>query len=201
MRSSLLLLALHLGSLGQVMSLSLSSSKSSSSPTTGRNKQLITDALGTKLFYDLFVPEMSSDQAVLYLPCLSRAKNNAKASNLEMFCKRTGRNFVCADYYGVGRSEGSMETACLSRWCEDTEKLMMETRPGQKVRGGERRRAIETKIEREEKKEESEKKDENNNWRRSKKQQWLPLSPPIVCTHFYSPPKFPLLSFNPSTLS
>jgi len=68
----------------------------------------------------------------MYLPCLSRAKNNAKASNLEMFCKRSNRNFLCADYYGVGRSEGSMETACLTRWMTDAEKLMAKAIPGMK---------------------------------------------------------------------
>ena len=33
-------------------------------------------------------------------------QNNAKATNLENWCKRNSHTFVCADYYGVARSSG-----------------------------------------------------------------------------------------------
>jgi pimeloyl-ACP methyl ester carboxylesterase len=66
------------------------------------------------------------------LPCLSRAKNNAKASNLETFCRRTNRSFLCADYYGVGRSDGSWGEGNLSRWKEDSIRLMEQVMPGRK---------------------------------------------------------------------
>ena len=83
---------------------------------TSRNLHISTDNSKTLLYYDQYTPPNPSNQAVLYLPCLSRAKNNAKASNLEMFAKRTNRHFVCADYFAVGRSKGRMEDACLTRW-------------------------------------------------------------------------------------
>jgi len=66
------------------------------------------------------------------LPCLSRAKNNAKSSNLETFCRRTSRSFLCADYYGVGRSDGEFSNGNLSRWKEDSIQLMNSVMPGRK---------------------------------------------------------------------
>lgn len=67
-------------------------------------------------------------EVVVYLPCLSKTKNNAKASNLEMWCKRTARSFVSADYLGVGRSGGVFEDGGVGRWASDTIFLLDELR-------------------------------------------------------------------------
>lgn len=51
----------------------------------------------------------------MYLPCLFYPKNNAKATNLENWCKRNSHTFVCADYYGVARSSGKCYRCCVVR--------------------------------------------------------------------------------------
>jgi hypothetical protein len=70
-----------------------------------------------KICYDVFYGNRKP--SVMYLPCLFYPKNNAKATNLENWCKRNGHTFVCADYYGVRKSRitigcyGSCVCPCL----------------------------------------------------------------------------------------
>lgn len=71
-----------------------------------------------RICYDAFYG--TRKPAVMYLPCLFYPKNNAKATNLENWCKRNQHTFVCADYYGVARSSGDFAAGTVSRWTADT---------------------------------------------------------------------------------
>ena len=76
------------------------------------------------IFFDAFFPtsedgKLVTTETIVYLPCLSRPKNNAKSSNLENFSKCSIRNFIVADYFGVGRSSGEFVDATVSRWRDD----------------------------------------------------------------------------------
>ena len=66
--------------------------------------QSINQSINHRICYDAFYGNRKP--AVMYLPCLFYPKNNAKATNLENWCKRNSHTFVCADYYGVARSSG-----------------------------------------------------------------------------------------------
>lgn len=72
------------------------------SASLSRNNQ--PTKLKSRICYDIFYG--TRKPAVMYLPCLFYPKNNAKATNLENWCKRNSHTFVCADYYGVARSSG-----------------------------------------------------------------------------------------------
>jgi len=61
-----------------------------SPPTSGRNLELERPDGFETIYYDAYFGnvEEKGREAVVYLPCLSKTKNNAKASNLEGWCKR-----------------------------------------------------------------------------------------------------------------
>ena len=63
----------------------------------GRNLNLPVQ--GGHICYDYF--PSSSGSPVLYLPSLTRPKNEAKASNLQAWCRKNDHSFLCADYFGV----------------------------------------------------------------------------------------------------
>jgi len=87
---------------------------------SGRNQKLPTTD-GDYISYDGFFQEDSTKcWTVMYLPRLFGEKNSPKATSLEVWSKRQGYNFVCADYYGMGRSSGEFDHANVSRWTTDT---------------------------------------------------------------------------------
>ena len=94
------------------------SSKSSSLNSIIRN--LKQEVEGGEISYDYYESGIGSNPAILYLPCLNRPKNEAKASNLVAWCRRADYSFICADYYGVGRSSGTFEDGTVGRWAKDT---------------------------------------------------------------------------------
>jgi pimeloyl-ACP methyl ester carboxylesterase len=51
-------------------------------------------------------------------------------------CKREDFSFLGADYYGVGRSSGKFSDGSISRWTEDTIKLIEKVTRGGKGKGG-----------------------------------------------------------------
>jgi pimeloyl-ACP methyl ester carboxylesterase len=92
----------------------------------GRNKKLDVD--GGTLCYDIMTSKYNSQDApIVYLPGLSREKNEGKAMSLQSWCKKVDMTFLSADYYGVGRSSGKFEDGSVGRWAEDTINLIERT--------------------------------------------------------------------------
>jgi pimeloyl-ACP methyl ester carboxylesterase len=77
---------------------------------------------GGKIFYDLYRTQdpTKSSPPVLYLPSLNRPKNEAKSTNLQTWCRRNDLTFLCADYFGLGRSSGTFAEGSVGRWASDT---------------------------------------------------------------------------------
>ena len=92
-------------------------SKSSSLNSGIRNLKQVE---GGEISYDYYEGGVDSSPTILYLPCLNRPKNEDKASNLVAWCRRSDYSFICADYYGVGRSSGTFEDGTVGRWARDT---------------------------------------------------------------------------------
>ena len=86
---------------------------------SGRNLAFTTPDKGETLSYDLFISS-SGGTPVVYLPGLIRQKNEAKATNLQAFCRRNDLTYFCADYLGVGRSSGNFEDGSVGEWAEDS---------------------------------------------------------------------------------
>lgn len=61
---------------------------------------------------------------VFFLPGLTKSRYNAKATEMEMYCKSTGQPFVCADYAGTGRSSGDFIDGTLSLWTAHTVEIL-----------------------------------------------------------------------------
>ncbi|GMI13636.1 hypothetical protein TrLO_g8562 [Triparma laevis f. longispina] len=101
-----------------------STSLSSATRSDVDRNNFITTKTNDTLTYDFYSPPTPSNNRVLYLPCLHRAKNSAKSSNLLQHCRRQNYHFLCADYYGVGRSTGNFIDACLTKWVSDAEELL-----------------------------------------------------------------------------
>ena len=78
---------------------------------------------GNTLSYDCFFSS-SGRTPVVYLPGLIRQKNEAKATNLQAFCRRNDLTYFCADYLGVGRSSGAFEDGSVGKWASDSIMLM-----------------------------------------------------------------------------
>lgn len=89
-----------------------------SSSVSGRNLKI--DIKGANLAYDYIKASSPSAPAVFFLPGLVREKNEGKGISLQSFCKKQDFTFLSADYFGVGRSEGTFADGCLSRWTEDS---------------------------------------------------------------------------------
>ena len=95
-----------------------STSMSLLSEGTGRNLAYEKED-GSVLSYDFF-PSSNMDKPILYLPGLIRQKNEAKATNLQAFCRRNDLTYLCADYLGVGRSSGDFSEGSVGQWASDT---------------------------------------------------------------------------------
>lgn len=80
----------------------------------GRNLKLPVE--GGSLSYDLFRSKTPNSTPVVYLPGLVKEKNEAKSINLQSLCKKEDLTFLSADYFGVGRSDGSFADGTISRW-------------------------------------------------------------------------------------
>ena len=76
---------------------------------------------GAQIFYD-FLP--GDGPTILFLPALNQTRHGAKANAIKTWCRRQGRSFLVADYYGVGKSDGEYKDATISRWASDTSALM-----------------------------------------------------------------------------
>ena len=90
--------------------------------TVGRNLAYETKT-GDTLSYDYF-PSSNGDKPIMYLPGLIRQKNEAKATNLQAFCRRNDLTYLCADYLGVGRSSGEFSDGSVGQWASDTITIM-----------------------------------------------------------------------------
>ena len=89
---------------------------------SGRNLAFNTPE-GDTLSYDCFF-SASGSTPIVYLPGLIRQKNEAKATNLQAFCRRNDLTYFCADYLGVGRSSGAFEDGSVGEWAADSIMLM-----------------------------------------------------------------------------
>jgi pimeloyl-ACP methyl ester carboxylesterase len=78
-------------------------------------------------FLDDLFPIETSASPVVYLPSLTRPKNEAKAANLQSWCRKNEHSFLCADYFGVGRSSGKFTEGSVGRWAADTILLIENT--------------------------------------------------------------------------
>lgn len=73
-----------------------------------------------KIIYDAEHCERPDAAGIVFLPSLALPKVNAMSAQLKIWCRRIGYSYVCADYHGIGRSEGNIEDATITRWMEDT---------------------------------------------------------------------------------
>ncbi|CAM9186478.1 unnamed protein product [Chrysoparadoxa australica] len=65
-----------------------------------------------------------NEPTLVYLPAFDSPSGDIKASSLKHACLRTGRTYATADWYGVGKSTGNFRAGTISRWYEDTIKLL-----------------------------------------------------------------------------
>lgn len=74
-----------------------------------------------KIFYD-FLP--GDGPTIFFLPALNHTRHGAKANAIKTWCRRQGRSFLVADYFGMGKSDGEYKDATITRWATDAVKLM-----------------------------------------------------------------------------
>jgi pimeloyl-ACP methyl ester carboxylesterase len=89
---------------------------------SGKNLKVAVE--GGNLCYDLLRAKSPAGPPIVYLPGLSEKKNQALSTNLQSFCKKNEFSFLCADYFGIGRSDGKLSDGCVSRWASDTITLL-----------------------------------------------------------------------------
>lgn len=87
-------------------------------PDSGRD--LIANINGVSLSYDLVRSKTTATPAIVFLPALVREKNEAKSIYLKSLCKKADLTFMCADYFGVGKSGGKFADGSVTRWSDDT---------------------------------------------------------------------------------
>jgi pimeloyl-ACP methyl ester carboxylesterase len=91
--------------------------------TSGRD--LILDAGDeSSIIFDAEHPTSADPAAIVFLPSLSMPKVNAMSSSLRTWCRKNEYSFVVADYYSIGRSEGDVAKATISKWVADTITLL-----------------------------------------------------------------------------
>ena len=78
------------------------------------------DVDGGQLCYDILKSAEKGGHPIVYLPGLIRPKSEAKSLNLQAFCKKAGFTFLCADYFGNGRSSGKPTDGTVGRFVRDT---------------------------------------------------------------------------------
>mmetsp|Transcript_54094 Transcript_54094/g.143125 ORF Transcript_54094/g.143125 Transcript_54094/m.143125 type:complete len:351 (-) Transcript_54094:708-1760(-) len=76
---------------------------------------------GANIRYD-YLP--GDSPAIVFLPALNQTRHGAKSTALKTWCRRQGRSFLVADYYGMGQSSGEYKDGCVSRWSKDTAGLI-----------------------------------------------------------------------------
>ena len=77
-------------------------------PVGGRNLFLNEEDPAKRICYDaFFAPPGGEKISLLFLPYLLTPKNQGIAASLEAHCRRQGYTYICADYFGVGRSGGT----------------------------------------------------------------------------------------------
>jgi pimeloyl-ACP methyl ester carboxylesterase len=91
-----------------------------SPPQSGKNLKISVPGTNDVISYDLFHQVKEEFIPIVYLPGLVREKNEAKSVYLQSLCKKASTSFLAADYYGVGRSDGSFQDGSISRWMEDS---------------------------------------------------------------------------------
>jgi len=86
-----------------------------------------------KLCYDLWWVDDNEKNPLMYLPCLNREKNEAKAANLRVWCRQKGHTYLAHDYYGVRRSSGDFADGTITRWVEDSIRIIEQVLEGRKA--------------------------------------------------------------------
>ena len=94
--------------------------RSSTSTTLQVQRNQILEVEGGQICYDIARATDRAGPPIVYLPGLIRPKSEAKSLNLQAFCRKAGFTFLCADYYGNGRSSGSPTDGTVGRFVRDT---------------------------------------------------------------------------------
>eukprot|EP00960_Hanusia_phi_P063634 765523-Hanusia_phi.AAC.6 len=55
---------------------------------------------------------------------LNQTRHGAKANAVKTWCRRNGRSFLVADYFGTGKSDGEYKDATITRWAKDAAALI-----------------------------------------------------------------------------
>ena len=84
------------------------------------SRNVMIDVDGGQLCYDILKSTERVGHPIVYLPGLIRPKSEAKSLNLQAFCKKAGFTFLCADYFGNGRSSGKPTDGTVGRFVRDT---------------------------------------------------------------------------------
>ena len=113
----------------------ISKSASFSSRTVLSVVETIRDGMievdGNTVCYDVVKANPHFGPPILYLPGLIRPKSEGKSVNLRSFCRKNGFSFLSSDYYGTGKSSGSVIDGTVSKWTSDTI-FLIENLLGQK---------------------------------------------------------------------
>mmetsp|Transcript_10957 Transcript_10957/g.32703 ORF Transcript_10957/g.32703 Transcript_10957/m.32703 type:complete len:318 (-) Transcript_10957:28-981(-) len=91
--------------------------------TSGRDL-ILQAADDSSIIFDAEHPTSTDPAAIVFLPSLSMPKVNAMSSSLRTWCRKNEYSFVVADYYSIGRSEGDVKKATISKWVSDTVTLL-----------------------------------------------------------------------------
>ena len=67
-----------------------------------------------KIFYD-FLP--GDGPTIFFLPALNHTRHGAKANAIKTWCRRQGRSFLVADYFGMGKSDGEYKVMPHQMFC------------------------------------------------------------------------------------
>lgn len=96
---------------------------------SGENLELPSQAGPDMIVYDAEISSAADPVAVVVLQSLALPKINDLSSSLRGWCRRKDYTFVVADYHGIGRSQGDVGEATISRWFADAVTLIENVTP------------------------------------------------------------------------
>ena len=98
-------------------------SRASVNDELGTNRNVEVEIDGNRICFD-FYRGAQDKPGVVFLQSLSSSKNSAVSAALELWCRKQGRSYLCADYYGCGRSSGDFSEGTVSLWARQAAALI-----------------------------------------------------------------------------
>lgn len=94
------------------------------------NPSILSTAHGTKIAYHR---TPGTSPGVVFLGGFMSDMEGGKATELEAYCKRTGRAFVRFDYQGHGQSSGAFADGTIGLWLKDALSVIDELTQGPQI--------------------------------------------------------------------